>query len=96
MNATTFSIDERTAPATLADLAAVEDWLRALLDAGINFHPEESFAEMVFFDTGEKCFRPEDAERLDRLMERAYELCDPCEIAVRIFEARGGVTDECQ
>jgi hypothetical protein len=89
MNATTLTIDQRTAPASLRDLAAVEDWLRALLDAGINFHPEESFGELVFVGTGDKCFRPVDANRLDRLMERAYELCDPCEVSVRIIEATG-------
>lgn len=88
MSPTTFKIDERTAPASLSDVSAVEEWFRALLDAGINFHPEESFGEMVFFETGDKLFRPEDAARLDRMMERAYELCDPCEIAVRVFESR--------
>jgi hypothetical protein len=60
-----------------------------LLDAGFNCHPEESFGELVFVGTGSKCFRPEDAERLDQLMERAYELCDPCELLIRIMDASG-------
>jgi hypothetical protein len=80
-------LNEALAPATLPDEAAVEAWLRALLAAGINFHPEESFRELVDLNTGAKCFRAEDANRLDRLMDRAYELCDPCEVAVRVFEA---------
>ena len=84
------SLDRELAPATLADEAAVEAWLRALLAAGINFHPEESFRELVDLKTGAKCFSAEDAIRLDRLMERAYELCDPCEVAVRVLERSGG------
>lgn len=84
------SLDKELAPAILADEAAVEAWLRALLAAEINFHPEESFRELVDFKTGAKCFSAEDAIRLDRLMERAYELCDPCEVAVRVLERPGG------
>lgn len=88
-------LNEELAPAALPDEAAVEAWLRALLAAGINFHPEESFRELVDVRTGARCFRVEDARRLDRLMDRAYELCDPCEVAVRVFEAaeRGGQSD---
>jgi hypothetical protein len=83
------NLNEELAPAALPDEAAVEAWLRALLVAGINFHPEESFRELVDVRTGARCFSAEDARRLDRLMDRAYELCDPCEIAVRVFEAMG-------
>jgi hypothetical protein len=83
------SLDEELAPAVLADEAAVEAWLRALLAGGVNFHPEESFRELVDLKTGAKCFSAEDASRLDRLMERAYELCDPCEVAVRVLERSG-------
>jgi hypothetical protein len=88
-------LNEELAPAALPDEAAVEAWLRALLAAGINFHPEESFRELVEVKTGARCFRAEDARRLDRLMDRAYELCDPCEVAVRVFEAaeRDGQSD---
>ena len=86
-------LDEALDPATLPDEAAVEAWLRALLAAGINFHPEESFRELVDLKTGAKCFRAEDANRLDRLMDRAYEVCDPCEVAVRVFEATGRCDD---
>jgi hypothetical protein len=78
-------LNEALAPATLPDEAAVEAWLRALLAAGINFHPEESFRELVDLKTNAKCFRAGDASRLDQLMDRAYELCDPCEVAVRII-----------
>lgn len=84
------SLDGELAPATLADEAAVEAWLWALLAAGINFHPEESFRELVDFKTGAKCLSAEDASRLDRLMARAYELCDPCEVAVRVLERSEG------
>lgn len=81
------NLNEELAPAALPDEAAVEAWLQALIAAGINFHPEESFGELVFFGTGAPCFSAEDARRLDRLMDRAYELCDPCEVAVRVFKA---------
>lgn len=81
------NLDRDLVPASLADEAAVEVWLRALLAAGINFHPEESFRELVDLKTGANCFSAEDASRLDQLMDRAYELCDPCEVAVRVFEA---------
>jgi hypothetical protein len=81
------SLNEELAPAALPDEPAVEAWLRALIAAGINFHPEESFRELVDVRTGARCFGVEDARRLDRLMDRAYELCDPCEVAVRVFEA---------
>jgi len=91
MNATTMKVDGPLAPSSLPDEAAVEAWLQALLDAGINFHPEESFGEMVYVGTGAACFSAEDAERLDRLMAMAYEVCDPCEVGVRLFEAREGV-----
>ncbi|HSR94762.1 MAG TPA: hypothetical protein VLK56_07840 [Solirubrobacterales bacterium] len=77
------------APATLSDLAAVEAWLGALLNAGINFHPEESFGELVDLKTGARCFSVSDANRLDRLMDRAYELCDPYEVAVRLISENG-------
>lgn len=82
-------LNEGLAPATLPDEAAVEAWLRALLAAGINFHPEESFRELVDLKTGASCFSAKDASRLDRLMDRAYEVCDPCEVAVRVLEAMG-------
>lgn len=81
------SLNQELAPVALPDEAAVEVWLRALTAAGINFHPEESFRELVDVRTGARCFSTEDARRLDRLMDRAYELCDPCEVAVRVFEA---------
>ena len=80
-------LDKRLAPGSLPDVAAVEAWLRALLAAGINFHPEESFGELVDVETGARCFGARDAKRLDRLMDRAYELCDPCEVAVRVLES---------
>ncbi|MGE0065817.1 MAG: hypothetical protein AB7T48_00530, partial [Solirubrobacterales bacterium] len=71
-------LNEELAPSTLPDEAAVEAWLRALLAAGNNFHPEESFRELVDVRTGARSFSAEDARRLDRLMDRAFEHCDPC------------------
>lgn len=76
-------------PAALNDVSAVEDWFRALLAAGVNFHPDESFAEIVSMKTGDRCFDPQDAERLDRLMDQAHELCDASEVALRVLAASG-------
>jgi hypothetical protein len=90
----TVTIDDRLVPRDLRDEADVEAWFRALVDAGLNFHPEESFRQMVDLDTGGACFSAEVADRLDRLMARAYEVCDdPCEVGVRVFQsALGGVS----
>jgi len=90
----TATIDDRLAPRDLRDEADVEAWFRALVDAGLNFHPEESFRQMVDLDTGGACFSAEVADRLDRLMARAYEVCeDPCEVGIRVFHsALGGAT----
>lgn len=80
----TMNLDERIAPIDLSTESAVAKWFRALLARGINFHPEESFAELVNGDTGRPLFSAEDAERLDALMGLAYEVCDPCGVALRL------------
>lgn len=80
----TMKLDERIAPIDLSTETAVAEWFRALLTRGINFHPEESFAELVNGETGRPLFSAEDAERLDALMGIAYEVCDPCGVALRL------------
>jgi hypothetical protein len=80
----TMKLDERIAPIDLSSETTVAEWFRALLARGINFHPEESFAELVNGDTGRPLFSAEDAERLDALMGLAYEVCDPCGVALRL------------
>jgi hypothetical protein len=97
----TMKLDEKIAPIDLSTETAVAEWFRALRARGINFHPEESFAELVHGETGRPLFSAEDAERLDALMGLAYEVCDPCGVALRLVRepdsdpARAGAnTDE--
>ena len=78
-------LDPQIAPARLDDEKDVEEWFRALHAKGINFHPEESFRELVQLKTGVKLFRTEDADRLDDLMDRAADLCEPSEVALRVL-----------
>src|SRR4051794_6642762 len=83
-------LDGRIAPIDLSTETAVAEWFRALLARGINFHPEESFAVLVNGDTGRPLFSAEDAERLDALMGLAYEVCDPCGVALRLVSESDG------
>ncbi len=80
----TMKLDAKIAPIDLSTETAVAEWFRALRARGINFHPEESFAELANGETGRPLFSAEDAERLDALMGIAYEVCDPCGVALRL------------
>lgn len=82
-------LNDRIAPAELKDEEAVEAWMTALVEAGVNFHPEETFRELFDVKTGVRTFRPEDADRLDELMDRAAAICEPAEVAIRVFEKAG-------
>lgn len=86
----TMKLDEKIAPIDLSTETAVAEWFRALRARGINFHPEESFAELVNGETGRPLFSAEDAERLDALMGVAYEVCDPCGVALRLIQEPDG------
>ncbi|MGE5527505.1 MAG: hypothetical protein ACM3Q9_02445 [Methanosarcina sp.] len=85
----TMKLDEKIAPIDLSTETAVAEWFRALRGRGINFHPEESFAELVNGETKRPLFSAEDAERLDALMGLAYEVCDPCGVALRLIQPDG-------
>lgn len=80
----TIKLDEQIAPVDLSTETAVAEWFCALRARGINSHPEESFAGLVNGETGGPLFSAEDAERLDALMSLAYEVCDPCSVALRM------------
>jgi hypothetical protein len=86
----TMKLDEQIAPVDLSTETAVAEWFRALRARGVNFHPEETFAELVNGETGRPLFSTEDAERLDALMGLAYEVCDPCGVALRLVLDPGG------
>lgn len=55
--------------------------LRALLTEVISylgwaFHPNDSMTNYVRRDTGEPSYSPEEAKRLDNLMDKAYDFCE--------------------
>lgn len=77
-------LDDQIAPADLSTESAVDAWFRVLRARGVEFHPEETFTELINTDTGKPTFRVEDAEQLDRRMRLAYEVCDPCGVALRL------------
>lgn len=58
-----------------------EDDLRALLTEVISylgwaFHPKEPMMESVRGDTGEPSYTPEEAQRLENLMDEAFNFCE--------------------
>lgn len=59
-------------PVDIALSEDVEAFFRALVDAGYNFHPEESFFGMVDCNDGTRSFSDADAARLDACMEQCY------------------------
>lgn len=82
----TMKLDAKIAPIDLSAETSVAGWFRALRARGINFHPEESFAVLVNGESGQPLFSAEYAERLDALMGLAYEVCDPCGVALRLIQ----------
>lgn len=68
--------------------AATREWFDALLDAGMNFHPDERFADMVTLATGEPAFSKRDAADLDAAMDYVCGMdFDPCEVGCEAFAA---------
>lgn len=76
----------------IKDETDVLRWFAALTEAGMNFHPEDRFSEMVNYETGEATLSEEDAKLLDRKMDEAYaeigEDGDVCEVALMAMYAR--------
>lgn len=66
-----------------------ENDLRALLTEVISylgwaFHPDDSMTEYFYRDTGEPSYTPEEAQRLDLLMDEAFDFCE--QYGVDIYE----------
>lgn len=62
--------------------ADVADWFRRLFDAGVSFHPDDSFLDTVEAN-GFPTFTESDARAMDRAMERAHDLTDdPARLAL--------------
>ena len=43
---------------------------------GWAFHPDDPMKDYIRRDTGEPSYSPEEAERLDHLMDEAFEFCE--------------------
>ncbi len=89
-------LDDQIAPDDLSTESAVGAWFRALHARGIEIHPEETFAELIITTTGKPTFRLEDAEQLDQRMALAYEVCDPCAVALRIVMEGEPAAPQCR
>lgn len=67
-------------------------WFATLTEAGLNFHPEDRFSNMVEYRTGQPSMTDEDAKLLDAKMDEAYaeigEDGDVCEVALMAMYAR--------
>lgn len=60
---------------------STENDLRVLLIEVISylgwaFHPDEPMTEYVWRDTGEPSYTQEEAQRLDNLMDEAFDFCE--------------------
>lgn len=79
-------------PEPLETREDVVSWFHALLDAGISFHPEDTFTEVGHTGDNDEwvaAFSDEDAARMDRAMEKAYAIVgDACEVAIEVIEDR--------
>ena len=58
-----------------------ENDLQALLTEVISylgwaFHPDDSMTDYVYRDTGEPSYTPAEAQRLDYLMDEAFDFCE--------------------
>jgi hypothetical protein len=72
----------------LQNAADVRDWFRALWQSGWNFHPEDTFTDMVG-PGGAPAADPITLAEMDRAMDRAYDLVsDPCAVILDIIEPR--------
>lgn len=71
--------------------------LRALLTEVISylgwaFHPDDSMTEYVRRDTGEPSYTPEEAQRLNNLMDEAFDFCE--QRGIDIYELSMGISKE--
>lgn len=81
-------------PREFKSRADVLTWFRELLDAGVNFHPEDSGGGLIDIETEEPTFTKDEARRYDELMEAVYtccsikltEGCNPCVVACEAFD----------
>ena len=71
--------------------ADVLKWFRELLDAGVNFHPEDSGAGLIDIGSSVPTFSEDESKRYDALMKEATVACefayvDVCAVACEAFD----------
>lgn len=81
----------------MIQMIKTKDDLRALLTEVISylgwaFHPDDSLTNYVRRDTGEPSYFPEEAERLDSLMDEAFDFCE--QHGVDIYELSMEISKE--
>jgi len=59
---------------------------------GWAFHPDDPMTDYVRRDTGEPSYSPEEAERLDSLMDEAFDFCE--QHGVDIYELSMEISKE--
>jgi hypothetical protein len=58
--------------------ADVRKWFKELLNVhNVSFHVDDSFEDIVSHETGQAFFSKKESKRLDKLMEKAVEICLP-------------------
>lgn len=72
----------------------VETFFAELLAKNVNFHPDDSFEDIVYFETGGiPVFSENEAKRLDKLMDDSMKICNKIsedkiyDIALKQFNA---------
>ena len=58
-------------------LRGVSLFFKALNKASLAFHPDDSFTNYIDLETKEPCFSEKEALRLDDLMDKCFEICEP-------------------
>jgi hypothetical protein len=66
---------------TIRDRSTAERFIEwCVREIGLGFHPDTPFADYVTIASGTAVFSSDEAVRLDTLLDRAFEFCDPYEI----------------
>ena len=58
-------------------LRGVNLFFKVLNQASLAFHPDDSFTDYIDLETKQPCFSENEALRLDGLMDKCFEICEP-------------------
>lgn len=62
-------------------------------EIGLGFHPDTPFSDYITLEAGKPLFDEPTAERLDHLLERTFEYCDPYHVGLGLFQKSMGQID---